>query len=167
MQHQPNSRDSHDRSTSVALLSRLGLYRALSRIALCRSRLRPAATELWRRSRTDVEGAGSSIGTAVDCSRGGEASHGRYRLRAHLRTRCRYRARYYDPKIGRFLSEVPVDYENGLARYAYVLSNPANFADPSGLTAEPPLPCGGSCPPNVEGAKQDLCANAGKITDAA
>lgn len=84
-----------------------------------------------------------------------------------------YRARYYDPKIGRFISEDPVDYQNGVSPYPYVLSNPATWVDPSGLAAQAPspspspLPCGGPCPSNVTQAKQQLCANASKITNVA
>ena len=40
-----------------------------------------------------------------------------------------YRARYYDPSIGRFLSEDPI----GLAEYAYVGNHPTVFIDPLGL----------------------------------
>jgi RHS repeat-associated protein len=40
------------------------------------------------------------------------------------------RGRYYDPKIGRFLSEDPL--ASGLNLYAYSGSNPVNYADPSG-----------------------------------
>jgi RHS repeat-associated protein len=41
-----------------------------------------------------------------------------------------YRARYYDPKIGRFISEDP---SRTLAEYSYVDSNPTTFIDPSGF----------------------------------
>jgi RHS repeat-associated protein len=41
-----------------------------------------------------------------------------------------YRARYYDPKIGRFLQEDPVWDEN---LYGYCFSNPLNLVDPYGL----------------------------------
>jgi RHS repeat-associated protein len=43
-----------------------------------------------------------------------------------------YRARYYDPKIGRFLSEDPVGYVEGLNLYSYVDNDPINWIDPSG-----------------------------------
>jgi RHS repeat-associated protein len=44
-----------------------------------------------------------------------------------------YRARYYDPSAGRFLSEDPIGFDGGTDFYAYAASNPANFIDPSGL----------------------------------
>ena len=44
-----------------------------------------------------------------------------------------YRARYYDPEIGRFLSEDPLGFEAGVNFYAYVSNNPINRKDPSGL----------------------------------
>ncbi|MEW6428017.1 MAG: RHS repeat-associated core domain-containing protein [Thermodesulfobacteriota bacterium] len=44
-----------------------------------------------------------------------------------------YRARYYDPEIGRFISEDPKGFEAGVNFYAYVQNNPVNFNDPMGL----------------------------------
>jgi len=44
-----------------------------------------------------------------------------------------YRARYYDPTIGRFLSQDPLGMVDGPNLYAYVLNNPINFVDPLGL----------------------------------
>src|SRR5260370_19596533 len=45
-----------------------------------------------------------------------------------------YRARYYDPKLGRFISEDPIGL-NGrdVNYYAYVKNNPARYKDPSSL----------------------------------
>ncbi len=44
-----------------------------------------------------------------------------------------YRARYYDPKVGRFISEDPVRWRDGDANlYAYVKNNPVRFVDPTG-----------------------------------
>ena len=48
-----------------------------------------------------------------------------------------YRARYYDPKIGRFLSEDPIGFKGGGNFYAYVNDNPVNWTDPSGLLVGP------------------------------
>ena len=44
-----------------------------------------------------------------------------------------YRARYYDPNAGRFLSEDPSDFNGGINFYAYVANNPINWIDPLGL----------------------------------
>lgn len=43
-----------------------------------------------------------------------------------------YRARYYDPVIGRFLSEDPIHFHGGMNFYSYVLDNPTNLSDPFG-----------------------------------
>ena len=43
------------------------------------------------------------------------------------------RARYYDPQLGRFLSEDPIGIEGGLNLYAYVGDDPVNGSDPTGL----------------------------------
>ena len=44
-----------------------------------------------------------------------------------------YRARYYDPSAGRFVSEDPVQFGGGINFYAYVFNKPINFSDLSGL----------------------------------
>lgn len=43
------------------------------------------------------------------------------------------RARYYDPTVGRFVSEDPIGLSGGLNMYVYVGSNPVNYTDPTGL----------------------------------
>nr|VFJ44556.1 MAG: RHS repeat-associated core domain-containing protein [Candidatus Kentron sp. FW] len=44
-----------------------------------------------------------------------------------------YRARYYDPEVGRFLTEDPLGFKAGVNFYRYVENNPVNFNDPSGM----------------------------------
>jgi RHS repeat-associated protein len=60
-----------------------------------------------------------------------------------------YRARYYDPNVGRFLNEDPMGFTGGINSYGYVFNNPPNFVDPTGRSASPipfpepePLPLG-------------------------
>jgi RHS repeat-associated protein len=47
-----------------------------------------------------------------------------------------YRARYYNPYIGRFLQTDPAG--DGMNRYAYCANSPVNWLDPSGLRWEDP-----------------------------
>ncbi len=48
-----------------------------------------------------------------------------------------YRARYYDPNLGRFLQADPVGYDGGdLNLYGYSGNNPINYRDPTGLCRE-------------------------------
>lgn len=46
------------------------------------------------------------------------------------------RARYYDPQVGRFISEDPIGFDGGdVNLYAYVQNDPVNWVDPLGLFA--------------------------------
>jgi len=45
-------------------------------------------------------------------------------------------ARYYDPRIGRFLQRDSIGINGGLNVYAYVGNNPLRYVDPSGLWSE-------------------------------
>ena len=47
-----------------------------------------------------------------------------------------YKARMYDPGLGRFLQTDPVGYKDDLDLYAYVGNDPLDRADPTGLCAE-------------------------------
>ena len=55
------------------------------------------------------------------------------------------RYRYYDPQVGRFVSEDPISYAGGLNLYAYA-PNPTGWVDPLGLMAKIacPICCDGS-----------------------
>ena len=44
-----------------------------------------------------------------------------------------YRARYYDPAIGKFLQRDPIGFMAGPNLYAYVSNNSVNYIDPLGL----------------------------------
>lgn len=44
-----------------------------------------------------------------------------------------YRARYYDPMEGRFVSKDPLNFKGGINVYSYVENNAVNFTDPTGL----------------------------------
>lgn len=64
-----------------------------------------------------------------------------------------YRARYYDPSAGRFVSEDPLGLAGGVNPFAYVKNSPTNYTDPTGQQRrvpgppplDPPLP---GCTPN-------------------
>lgn len=46
-----------------------------------------------------------------------------------------YRARYYHPRLQRFIEEDPIEFAGGVSMYAYVSNSPIVFVDPSGLAA--------------------------------
>jgi RHS repeat-associated protein len=50
-----------------------------------------------------------------------------------------YRARWYDPTLGRFITVDPIGLADGINYYAYVRNNPLLFWDPSGLQRCNPL----------------------------
>jgi len=65
-----------------------------------------------------------------------------------------YRARYYDPMEGRFISRDPIGLGGGDVNfYAYVKNRPTSLVDPFGLEPPPNVPPGISIPSNVEEAK--------------
>jgi RHS repeat-associated protein len=51
-----------------------------------------------------------------------------------------YRARWYDGKLGKFISEDPIGFTGGdINLYGYVKNNPIRFTDPTGLIIPVPL----------------------------
>jgi len=59
-----------------------------------------------------------------------EARHGTY---SDDRVKSYYRARYYDPSVGRFLSEDPTSMKDDVDAYTYVANSSTNYVDPLGL----------------------------------
>ena len=49
-----------------------------------------------------------------------------------------YRARYYHPAVGRFVSEDPIELSGGINFYLYVADNPITSTDPLGLQCDCP-----------------------------
>lgn len=79
-----------------------------------------------------------------------------------------YRARYYDPQIGRFISEDPMGFTAGTNFYKYAENDPADLTDASGLSPKPlppsrtdTVPCDGG-----EYAQcSQTCASEGKTVE--
>jgi RHS repeat-associated protein len=59
--------------------------------------------------------------------------------------------RWYDPKIGRFVSRDSIGFDGGINFYSYVENNPTNFIDPDGFNSlePPPIPVPGRVPGNT------------------
>jgi RHS repeat-associated protein len=47
-----------------------------------------------------------------------------------------YRARYFDPSVGRFLSQDPIRFRSGPNFYSYVFNGPIQWRDPDGKAAD-------------------------------
>jgi len=70
-----------------------------------------------------------------------------------------YRARYYDPKIGRFISEDPLGWIGGINLYRYVRNNPANLIDLFGLYDCPIPLCNGKIEKALREKAKLFCQN--------
>jgi len=57
---------------------------------------------------------------------------GQYGVMAETNGFCYMRARYYDPSVGRFISEDPLGFVGGTNLSAYATGNPITLVDPSG-----------------------------------
>jgi RHS repeat-associated protein len=75
-----------------------------------------------------------------------------------------YRARYYDPKAGRFLQQDPIRFRGGVNFYAYVGNNPLKYRDPYGLQAQNPAEK--ECRAAAEGAYSKCVADVNKTESA-
>jgi len=69
-----------------------------------------------------------------------------------------FRARYYDSGIGRFMSEDPLGTSGGFNLFEYVLNDPINLYDPSGLKGTKP-----QRPQVSASAVYYICCKAGKL----
>ncbi|HWZ44716.1 MAG TPA: RHS repeat-associated core domain-containing protein [Candidatus Saccharimonadales bacterium] len=63
-----------------------------------------------------------------------------------------YRARYYDPAIGRFLNEDQIGNDHGFNFYTYVGNAPANFIDPAGRERKKKFCCTVTLPNDPDAA---------------
>ena len=81
-----------------------------------------------------------------------------------------YRARYYDPNAGRFLTEDPIRFKGGANFYTYASNNPVALTDPSGLFPNGSIGgigsggcsyydkhCKSSCPPDSYACRAATC----------
>jgi RHS repeat-associated protein len=116
--------------------------------------------------RRDRPGANRELAPScyrATCPHRPDSHQGRRRFSGRTRGGCEDRARYYQPGLGRSVSEDPIRFRGGdWNLYAYVRNNPVRYKDPRGLCSPdyeadcfppPPGPPGG---PGPLGGRKDI-----------
>ncbi len=90
---------------------------------------------------TNSSGAAISVNTYDEYGIPGAANTGRFQYTGQIwlpeAQLYHYKARIYDPALGRFLQSDPILYAGGMNLYAYVGNDPVNARDPWGLQEAP------------------------------